>query len=53
MNLFSSEDRANTKKQNFKITLKYVKGLLEEVHFNVQASVNTSGFQTCFKSDEC
>ena len=37
----------------FKITLKFVKELLEEVRFNVEALENTSGFQTCFESDEC
>ena len=33
--------------------LKSVNGLLEEVHFYVQASVNASGFQTCYESNEC
>ena len=36
-----------------KVILKSVNGLLEEVHFYVQASVNASGFQTCFESVEC
>ena len=41
-----NEDGTNTKKKNMVEYLKVVKGLLKEVHCYVQASVNTSGFQT-------